>query len=520
MAFGWQPSTTAGGTPGELRGLFSRSTGFHYAADTDLGGVLTLRDEVQASGSFRMNGSEGFDGSVRLGFFDKDISQPSFWSFVGLEIQELSATSIRIGPLIQFANGASQRGSVTVVGSTKPVDWSFRWKLPTTDRPAGTIEYQLTGLPLQELVLQSTHKNQRAFWNSFGVSVGFASVPRTNAVDLSFDELRYSTTPDDRQPGTSGMPIPVFILAGASNARGDDLDVSNLGQHAGPQRDVLLFDQDRRLQPLVPPTGLPFKTIGSDVSLARDLADHFGAGIAMVKYAVGSTALGRQWQPENEFGYYEQLVSRVREATDLLTERGYKPRIYGLFLVQGEADSGNGDYDDLYAQSLVRFVTALRNDLHEPQLPAVWSRIPALIPPSRYPFSATVRALQVSAVSLIQHAAWVDTDDLPLVTAVTPPDLPNLHYTTDGEIELGHRFADAWVGLVVDSFRPRVRMVNRVLEVVLPTMRGRRYQLESGPAIDGLYGKVTGTETQALGAELRWQIPTSEDAAFYRIRFD
>ena len=521
MRFGWSPTAEAGGGPGELRGLFSRSSGFHYVADVDLGGTLTLRDAPHASGTFRMIRSVGFNGSIRLGYFDRNLDRSALWSFVGFEVQELSASSVRIGPMIQFADGSSQRGTTVVVGSDLPVSWELRWNPQSADRPAGSIGYRIGSAASAEMPVSGSQANQRAFWNAFGISTGFAVSPTTNAVDLALDDLRYSEVPPGRRPAAPGTPVRVFILTGASNARGDDDDITGLGDLSGPQRDILLFDKDRRLQPLVPPTALPRRAIGSDVSFARDRADHLGSGICVVKYAIGSTALGRHWQPGSEAGYYEELVSRVRAAMVLLGDAGYRPRISGLFLVQGEADSGNGDYDSIYAESLARFVGSLRRDLNAPEMSAVWSRIPSRIPPARYPFADVVRGAQVRSASLIGKSAWIDTDDLALVTNVSPPDLPNLHYTTAGEVELGHRFAAAWIRLNPDSFVPRVEVVGgRGLEVALPSMRGGRYGLETSPSPAGPFEPVPGIPAAGTGDAVRWPLDASRDAAFFRIRFD
>jgi hypothetical protein len=84
------------------------------------------------------------------------------------------------------------------------------------------------------------------------------------------------------------------------------------------------------------------------------------------------------------------------------------------------------------------FITNLRKDLHEPDLPVVFAQIGATWTPEAFPNWDIVREQQRS--TQLPNTAMIVTDDLPL--------MDGLHFTTDSYRIIGKRFAEAyWVFL-------------------------------------------------------------------------
>ena len=89
-----------------------------------------------------------------------------------------------------------------------------------------------------------------------------------------------------------------------------------------------------------------------------------------------------------------------------------------------------------YGENLRVLVDALRSDLDDQELPFIFGQVD--LPPDRYPATAQVRAAQQAAAPLISGAVMVSTEGL----AKRPDDL---HYDTAGQLELGRRFARAYI---------------------------------------------------------------------------
>lgn len=110
--------------------------------------------------------------------------------------------------------------------------------------------------------------------------------------------------------------------------------------------------------------------------------------------------------------------------------------------MQGEADTVTEDMANVYEASLRGLITQLRDDLKRPDTTVVIGRISDY---AKYPEgSKTVRDAEMAVVKADPKAAWIDTDDL-------NGKRDDLHYTKDGYVTLGERFADKAVELIQNS---------------------------------------------------------------------
>jgi hypothetical protein len=167
--------------------------------------------------------------------------------------------------------------------------------------------------------------------------------------------------------------------------------------------------------------------------------------IYLVKYAVGGTHLAteyNEWNP-NGGALYNGLKTAVNNAMQNLTAAGKSPQIAGMIWMQGESDANNATYAAEYATNLTNFITRLRSDLATPNMPFVVGRITTHYDTSPPGGAAVVRAAEMTVPGKVGHASWINTDDLE-----QNPAQP-WHYGTQGQIDLGIRFANAIAAIPV-----------------------------------------------------------------------
>jgi hypothetical protein len=159
--------------------------------------------------------------------------------------------------------------------------------------------------------------------------------------------------------------------------------------------------------------------------------------IYLVKYAVGGTNLGYQWNPANTDAgaLYPLFKARVNAALSKLVQDGKTPTVAGMIWMQGEDDSTIPSYAVNYGMNLRNFITSVRTDFNAPDMRFVAGRISYMsekwAPRSQIDF---VRNAQWNIGSLVPNTACVNTDDLEWAFYG--------HYGTQGQIDLGNRFAD------------------------------------------------------------------------------
>jgi hypothetical protein len=247
--------------------------------------------------------------------------------------------------------------------------------------------------------------------------------------------------------GTQPTPTPaveckLYLLAGQSNMVGR-------GRHDElPPEDQSLPD-NVEIHAVALDAGLNDvrASFGPEHSLARDLGQAYpDHRLILVKYAVDASSL-LDWAPDwdrataeatghPEFGpLYRKLLDLVAEV-----QRGSQTpcQAAAVFWMQGERDARFPGAGEQYEQNLTHLIGRLRADLGVPGLPFIVGQVNP--PLERYPLVEEVRAAQARVVQAAGNAVLVPTEGLPKT-----PD--NLHYNTAGQMELGRRFAEAFLDL-------------------------------------------------------------------------
>jgi hypothetical protein len=166
--------------------------------------------------------------------------------------------------------------------------------------------------------------------------------------------------------------------------------------------------------------------------------------IYIVKTALGATNLAKDWKAYSG-EKYAMLRARTQAALSNLLSQGKRADVEGMLWMQGEDDSCTLSWAQSYGLNMKNLIEAVRSDFYAYDglnMKFVTGRITTMgakwVPLSTVEF---VREAQVNVTVpgtpyYVPNTAWVDTDDLQWAFYG--------HYGTEGQIELGARFAEAF----------------------------------------------------------------------------
>ncbi len=239
-----------------------------------------------------------------------------------------------------------------------------------------------------------------------------------------------------RTLGQSQSPI-VVLLAGQSNMVGYGLTGELPPDVASLPPNVKLYVDG------APATPNDRERFGPEVGFAHALgAAEPQQPFILVKFAVGGTSL-LAWAPEwtseqaeitNNAGAgplykrFHDYLADVPLSSDA--------RFGGVLWMQGERDARFPQAGSAYFENLYTLIEAFRRDVQQPELPFILGRVNP--PADRFLLLDAVRRAQEVAARALPGVRLVDTDDL------TKRD-DDIHYDTGGILELGRRFADAYL---------------------------------------------------------------------------
>lgn len=233
------------------------------------------------------------------------------------------------------------------------------------------------------------------------------------------------------------VPIKVFILAGQSNMRGlgNPKDLPQALQLKQPR--VILFQACQADNGLPAHVWIPLQPgslFGPEVGFGSSITVKYpNQQIGLIKLGIDGTSI-TLW---SDAGYYKQLMDLIKECS-----KARKIDISGVVWMQGESDAMTQALADSYQKNLSLLIAKLRADLKNPTLPFVCGRISSSLPKRQFPYIQTIRAAQDAAK--LNRTTVVDTDDLPTYD-------DDVHFTAQGQLLLGHRFAEAMVLRKSDS---------------------------------------------------------------------
>ena len=144
-------------------------------------------------------------------------------------------------------------------------------------------------------------------------------------------------------------------------------------------------------------------------------------------------------------GLYTRLISKVNAAME---NKSFRTATF--IWMQGEADSRRSTYAKMYSSNFCSLLVRLSEDLEQDNINFVIGRISDFgIENSKYPYWNIVRESQVKLAQMGKHGSWINTDDLN--DGLNRRGLPienDLHYSVEGYIILGRRFADAAIEII------------------------------------------------------------------------
>jgi len=230
--------------------------------------------------------------------------------------------------------------------------------------------------------------------------------------------------------GGESQELPVFVLAGQSNMAGGGQPPELPTEFKTSNMDVLFVQfWDMEFKPLDLKVS---KSFGPEVTFGAEMVKAFKRPIGMVKMAYGGTSLEEHWNPasEDKRGLYKRLTGYV---VGIKAKQNVK--VAGMIWMQGEADAKyHSKTVAQYRDKLEALIDGCRREFGNDVMPFVCGRMNA-----SGPFEKQVREAQETVQR--NHYAWIDCDDL-------EKNADKLHYNTNGQLELGRRFAAATLKLM------------------------------------------------------------------------
>ncbi len=309
--------------------------------------------------------------------------------------------------------------------------------------------------------------------------------------------------------------IDLLIVAGQSNATGFDTDPTKLG---ADDLDALIRFRFRAGDPppddhdsisprnkwsvlSVQPLGQPgpkseprqygnFSNpsggFGPEISFARKLKrrdQQVGrvSELAVVKVAFSGTSVADDWDPTGEGkrgACYRTLVEEVRAAQLLAEAEGLTVNFRGLMWVQGESDANANDAPK-YAERLKAMFETFRSDIKAERLPILVS-VNVHFHEGKNKFMPDIIAAQKQVGHELSDCRYVDTSEVGLANDV--------HFNSEGTIEVGKRFASAL--LAMESNRTTINgQKNEPLNTSTWT---KHIVYEGAPCMTAVAGDFTG----------------------------
>jgi len=272
-----------------------------------------------------------------------------------------------------------------------------------------------------------------------------------------------------------GTPIDVLIVSGQSSSHGWQSNAAALNSNnrhyadTPPANALLAYKENGLGDPLYNTGSLAqlstqgpgfagiFDGFGPELSLGGDLASRLPHKVAFVKFSVGAAGLDNHFKKSVNF-LYPLLVQQVTSALAQMRAQGFAPELKGLFWLQGETDAGSTGFDQNdapdYGANITRFVSDLRADLNAPALKFYLTEINKNMP--------LLLACPLGVQQVNDGMRNLASSD-PNVKFITTSDITGgfadvIHYTADQTIDIGQRWAKAYVP-------PAVEPVSTVIKI-------------------------------------------------------
>lgn len=204
------------------------------------------------------------------------------------------------------------------------------------------------------------------------------------------------------------------------------------------------------------------KGLQPDISFTPAVAAELGKDNVIVVLDAESAQPIRRWykdwkpkqgdDPNVTGDLYDRLMKKVSAAT-----RGVRLQTVTFVWMQGEEDARQ-QQGEVYAVSLRGLLDQLSYDLGRNDINVVIGRISDFdLENEKYLHWTLVRKAQVEVAETDPHGSWVNTDDLNDGMNRMGKEVNNdLHYSAEGYITLGKRFAEESMALIKKSAQQEV----------------------------------------------------------------
>ena len=258
------------------------------------------------------------------------------------------------------------------------------------------------------------------------------------------------------RPAFADEVTRVFLFAGQSNMVGADAHAEQIDDYpdfrgAGAAQDDVLYSYilgngDEASNGWV--SLRPLRSFGPELTFARRVKQQVQAPIAIIKSAVGGTTVAFDWNPDapdNGQKLYPRTLRLIREWLAELDQRGVRYRLEGVMWHQGENDMLDRNLYKQYAEGLTKLIAQLRLDLNAPDLKwyiaevsekGIWGM-------DHRSNLGILRQQQEQVLKADPLLRWVPTSHLAF--EVMGSGQPHYHYGTQGQLQLGEAFADAYL---------------------------------------------------------------------------
>lgn len=259
-------------------------------------------------------------------------------------------------------------------------------------------------------------------------------------------------------------PTRVFIFAGQSNMVGADARSEQIQEFprfrdmVTPREDILFSyrmgngeDVSKGWVPLH-----PLRSFGPEVTFADVVSKNVSFPIAIIKSAVGGTTIAYDWNPDSpDRGQqlYPKTLHLIRDSLRELTDRGIEYQLEGVMWHQGENDMLDRMLYPHYAAGLNHLIARLRSDLNAPDLEwylgevsekGIWGM-------DHRANLGAFRAQQQQILDGDPRTHFVPTSHLAF--EVMGSGQPHYHFGTQGQLQMGHAFANAYLRQI-DALKP------------------------------------------------------------------
>ena len=237
-------------------------------------------------------------------------------------------------------------------------------------------------------------------------------------------KVEYSTNLSDKEE------YDVIVMGGQSNMVG-------LGKQTDLEKmkfaNITFYDLGLSSD-LTDPEG----NFGPEVGLSMELTKQFpNRKFILIKYAIGGASL-LDWSPNYDYQKakitgnpkFGNMYNKLLSITDSLT-RGYNVNMKAFLWMQGERDARIPEAGIDYYQNFELLINSIRKDLKNPKMPIIYGKINP--PKESYPALDTVVNAQKRINEEVTNTYIIETDTFEKWD-------DNLHYSSNGQVELGTRF--------------------------------------------------------------------------------